>query len=86
MTEVTTPRCEADPDSPHLFIFVHDCFRYELVGGQRVQVPEPQQRRSLPLGPEGWLWSEDKTTITPSIECGRCGTHGFWRDGRWIAV
>ena len=42
----------------------------------------------LPLNDErGWrVESTDPLTVSPSILCGSCGTHGFWRDGRWISA
>lgn len=42
----------------------------------------------LPLhDTQGWRVEQvDPLTVSPSILCGSCGTHGFWRDGRWIGV
>jgi hypothetical protein len=42
----------------------------------------------LPLNPEhGWhLTSADPLTITPSILCHGCGTHGFITNSAWVGV
>lgn len=37
--------------------------------------------------PEGWsLVSVDPITVTPSVLCKSCGTHGFITNGKWISV
>ncbi|MHA4848568.1 hypothetical protein L1080_003355 [Rhodococcus sp. MSC1_016] len=36
----------------------------------------------LPLGGSGWQLV-DENTISPSILCHNCGTHGYWTDGEW---
>ncbi len=84
---MTEPRCEVGGD--RTFVFVHDCLRYE---GNEL-VPDPGDRRELPLeiggsNPQaGWVWiGAPGDTIHPSINCTRCGTHGFWRDRVWVNV
>ena len=80
------PRCEVvDEDR---FMLVHDCHDLDLVDGKLQQTPTPGDVRYLPLQTEtrqaGWSWvGEPGQTITPSIHCERCGTHGWWRDGAW---
>lgn len=45
----------------------------------------PTAKAKLPLGPDGWtLVSTDPLTVTPSIRCVECDTHGFITDGRWV--
>jgi hypothetical protein len=39
---------------------------------------------ALQIGSGHSIVSEDPLTITPSILCADCGTHGFVRDGRWV--
>jgi hypothetical protein len=82
------PRCEiGDEDT---FVFVHNCLTY--LNGEALQHPTPLvgDRRSLPLeglGRPGWAWvGEPGKTIHPSIDCRRCGTHGFWIEGEWRPV
>lgn len=81
MPDKPVPRCEVVDEVR--FMFVHDCHDLDLVDGKLQQTPTPGDVRYLPLGPEMWLWNTDHTSITPSIHCERCGTHGWWRDGAW---
>lgn len=37
---------------------------------------------SIPLHPAHNV-TDDGATVTPSILCDDCGTHGFWTDGEW---
>jgi len=64
------PRVEhGDDDRP---IFVHACKR------------GPVERHTLPHSRQfGWWW-DGEDTLMPSIDCHRCGTHGWWRDGQWV--
>lgn len=41
---------------------------------------DPVARVTLPLGPQGWEWTDDGG-LTPSIRCVNCGAHGFWMGG-----
>ncbi len=75
------PRVERDPDDGHP-VFFHRCTapwlddssEFSRIGGK------------LPLGPDGWQWQPDGS-LTPSIECLECGTHGFWRvDAGWVSA
>lgn len=38
----------------------------------------------LPLGPDRWEASIVMNTITPSLYCPLCRTHGFWVNGAWL--
>jgi hypothetical protein len=40
----------------------------------------------LPLDDaRGWrVESIDPLTVSPSILCGSCGLHGWWRSGAWV--
>ena len=38
----------------------------------------------LPLGDGAWQLV-DEDTISPSILCHNCGTHGYWTNGEWKA-
>jgi len=65
-----TPKVEAD-ERPGYFRVIHDCG-----GALRTSV--------LPVGEEGWQWDAEVGTVSPSIHCLGCGTHGFWREGAWV--
>jgi len=45
-------------------------------------------RTLLPINTEhGWqIQSTDPLTVTPSILCSGCGTHGFITAGSWVGV
>ena len=78
---MSEPRCWLDEDGEHFWWWQEcdaelDAWRLE-VGFKREHM--------LPLGPDGWtLVQKDPLTIAPSILCGICKTHGFWRDGKWV--
>lgn len=38
------------------------------------------------LGDQHTIVQRDPLTISPSILCPDCGTHGFIRNGRWVAA
>ena len=53
--------------------WLHDCL--DMAGALAI----------LPLGGEGWHVDQlEPLTISPSILCYRCRTHGFIREGRWV--
>jgi hypothetical protein len=61
------------------FEWSHDC-RYET--GYEFRSVHP-----LPAGEHGWRIERiEPLTVTPSILCGSCGTHGFITDGKWVSV
>lgn len=67
---------EPEFDGMH-FWWEHDCSFH----GKRV-------RGVLPFGTEkGWtVTQKEPLTVTPSIHCLGCGTHGFITNGEWISV
>lgn len=46
----------------------------QLDGGHTITTRDPVVDRGTPI------------TVTPSILCPDCGTHGFVRNGRWVAA
>lgn len=76
----SNPRCEY-VDEDH-FRFIHDCLEFAGLG--QMPVVATDRGRLLPLGESGWVWTSDKKSLLPSIQCLRCGTHGFWTDGEWV--
>lgn len=65
------PRVEPSADWPGRFVFIHEC------------VNRMKRTSVLPVGPSSWTWDPDTSTVTPSIRCESCGTHGFWQCGEW---
>lgn len=61
------PRVEWDGDRPE---FVHVC--------NGVPTREP-----IPLRSGGWTADRADDSVSPSIDCRACGTHGFWTAGEW---
>lgn len=59
--------------------FEHRCDR----GGRGVIVCAPQLTAVNQPGGHQVQWS-DQPTVSPSIWCTDCGTHGFVSGGRWI--
>lgn len=80
------PTFGLDDDGRH-FWWEHDCTVTWTTapGDVTVHRAGPQ---ILPLDPErGWtVTSTDPLTVTPSILCTGCGTHGFITNGAWIGV
>ncbi len=72
-----TPHCTLSDDGTH-FLWRHNCVdsEFDHIPGR------------LPLGgPGGWtLEQQEPLTISPSILCHACGTHGFFREGKWMPV
>jgi len=66
-------------ESLSLFTFHHWCYAFEEWATVHNQ---------LPLGgAHGWtLTNTDPITITPSIWCHGCDSHGFFTDGQWSWV
>jgi len=78
------PNVALIPD-PRLFLWEHDCFEWDVADTGEVAEVEARTSAHLPLGGTGWtLVQSEPLTISPSIMCHRCGTHGFWRDGAWV--
>lgn len=82
MTWLARTRFHLDPDDPARFWFTHDCL--PIWRGEH----EPEHRTDLmPSGADGWhVQQADPLTVTPSIHCTACGTHGFITDGQWVPV
>ena len=39
----------------------------------------------ITFGAGGWaLESKDPLTVSPSLRCRQCGSHGFIREGKWV--
>jgi len=60
------------PGYRHRWAFRHVCDR----GDRGMHV------LAIDLG-DGHRVNDDGTTVTPSILCSDCGTHGFLTDGEW---
>lgn len=70
------PPFEGEGDSGSYFKFAHDCNGYRWID-------------IIPLSgdPHGWtVVQAEPLTISPSLLCPNCGSHGFIRDGKWVAV
>jgi hypothetical protein len=69
-----------DEDGVH-FWFIHDC---NPDGALIPRRPETM----LPIhAVTGWQVTQvEPLTVTPSILCGRCKTHGFITNGAWVGV
>ena len=92
---MSDPRCYLDDDGEH-FWFDHECIdvaeRWARAGhplsedaAQHFQ--KARNHTMLPLGENRWtVVSKEPLTIAPSILCGTCGVHGFWREGRWVSA
>lgn len=44
------------------------------------------ERVTLPLGPQRWQGDRVNDTVTPSLSCSRCDTHGWWTNGMWFGT
>ncbi|MBX4168022.1 hypothetical protein K3M35_04990 [Rhodococcus sp. DMU2021] len=71
---LTEPRIEPDPEREgRAVLWRHEC-NGAVVDG------------ALPVGPGGWNYDPAADTLSPSIWCHTCDTHGFWVSGRWRAA
>ena len=77
----SAPHVLPHDDGAH-FWWIHDCWDYL---GERGARREGEQQVLLPVGPNGWSYDTATDTVSPSLLCGRCGTHGFWENGQWRA-
>lgn len=92
---MSEPRCYLDDDGEH-FWFDHECADvaaewadkgHPLDDEAALHFQAARDHNLLPLGFGEWgVVSEDPLTITPSILCGQCGIHGFWREGKWVSA
>ena len=79
------PTFRMDEDGVH-FWWEHDCLTY-LGGGDGTQLSPCRAETLLPISDAGWHVAQvEPLTVTPSIFCGRCQTHGFITDGAWVGV
>jgi len=79
----TAPTFRLDEDGCHVWWF-HDCMTYLGEGG--ALIPE-RAKTYLPIKANGWQVQQvEPLTVTPSILCGRCQTHGFITNGAWVGV
>ena len=44
------------------------------------------ERITLPLGANRWQAERVADTVTPSLSCSTCGTHGWWTGGMWFGT
>lgn len=80
-TYAPTPYVLPHDDGEHFWWF-HLCWDYlGEQGARRDRVTETM----LPLGGDGWKYDKTTDTITPSILCHRCETHGWWSYGKWFS-
>jgi len=72
-----------DEDGVH-FWWMHDCMVH--LGEQGALIPM-RTETLLPINDQGWhVVKAEPLTVTPSILCHGCGTHGFITNGAWIGV
>lgn len=77
------PTFALDADGSFVWWY-HDCTLF--LGENGAPIPMRAHGR-LPISPAGWaLLSSEPLTLSPSILCYRCQTHGYIRDGAWMAV
>lgn len=70
-------RFQLDDDETHI-LWWHKCNHGEHHDLYPARLPNSQA---------GWtVVQKDPLTVTPSIMCGSCKTHGFITNGKWVAV
>ena len=82
---MSTPTFALEPDGSHV-IWQHDCLVTwtDEPGDQEIIATTMRIPICLDCG---WhVVSKDPLTLTPSLLCTGCGTHGFITDGRWVSV
>ena len=81
-----TPTFRMDEDGAH-FWWEHDCMTY-LGPGDGTTLTPCRAETLLPINAAiGWQVQQvDPLTVTPSILCGRCKTHGFITNSVWVGV
>lgn len=74
-----------DEDGPELW-WSHTCNFPDLV--EDITGGTFRHAARLPMHlTRGWVVERaEPLTVSPSILCGSCKTHGFIRDGKWIAA
>ena len=83
---MTAPTFRMDDDGCHVWWF-HDCMTY-LGPGDGTTLTPHRAKTYLPVNKDtGWHVTQvEPLTVTPSILCGRCQTHGFITNGAWVGV
>jgi hypothetical protein len=82
---MTDPTFRMGEDGCHVW-WMHDCMTY--LGGDDPTTLTPHRAKTrLPIKDNGWQVQQvEPLTVTPSILCGRCQTHGFITNGAWVGV
>jgi len=79
------PTFRMDEDGCHVWWF-HDCMTY-LGEGDGTTLTPHRAKTYLPIKDGRWQVQQvEPLTVTPSILCGRCQTHGFITNGAWVGV
>ena len=80
------PTFRMDEDGVH-FWWEHDCTTY-LGEGDGTTLTPCRAETLLPINAAtGWQVTQvEPLTVTPSILCHRCKTHGFITNGAWVGV
>lgn len=68
------PRIERDPDTDQAKFF-HTC---SPTHDREIEEEIGHQLPTQPQFPKGWAWGPDDS-LTPSVHCLDCGTHGWWK-------
>lgn len=71
---------DGEPTAGECFSFEHRCKKIPGEGDEMVQIicaPKLQRQHEA-------QWTDGKVSITPSILCPDCNTHGFVTDSRWV--
>ena len=89
MLPPTEPICYINPDfggKPALF-WEHDCVQEgkDAFHSRGILRSDKYGRLDAP-SPEWTIVSEEPLTVSPSILCLACNTHGFFTDGVWLSV
>lgn len=87
------PQAWLEEDGKH-FMWAHECedvaaawatAGHPLDEESARRFQQSRDRRSLPLGTEGWtVVQRNPLTLSPSLLCKNCGLHGFIREGKWV--
>lgn len=79
---MSAPTFHMDDDGIH-FWWEHDCLTY-LGEGDGTTLTPCRAETLLPINDAGWrVIQVEPLTVSPSILCDRCKTHGFITNGMW---
>lgn len=91
--ESTVPTFSYDPDEAEdsfgpSIVFTHDCpSAFGQRPAQHLPVDVPSKWDEIRGAEPVWHLAQiEPLTVTPSILCAMCGTHGFITDGKWVSV